>query len=112
MVDVLRYKLESSFPCGVFEIFHCLYPSCSTMAMGSDQPLTEMSTRHLPWGLEAADKYSRQLCHLLVQIENPGSLNLLEKSVPTKACTGIATSTDDLISQSNKLKRVLVLLFT
>ena len=97
MVDVLRYKLQSSFPYGVFEIFHCLYPSCHTMAVGSDQPLTEMSTRHLPWGLEAADKYSRQLCHLHVQIENPKRLNLLEQSGPTKACTGTAISTDDVI---------------
>jgi hypothetical protein len=37
-------------PDGDFESFHCLHPSGPTMTLESTQPLTEMSTRDLPWG--------------------------------------------------------------
>jgi len=30
------------------------YPSVLTMALGSSQPLTEMSTRNISWGVKAA----------------------------------------------------------
>jgi hypothetical protein len=32
----------------------CLNPSGRTMALGSTQPLTEMSTRNISWGVKAA----------------------------------------------------------
>ena len=35
---------------GVTGIFHLPSPSGRTMALGSTQPLTEKSTRDLPWG--------------------------------------------------------------
>jgi hypothetical protein len=37
-------KVAGSISYGVFEIYRCLNPSCRTMALGSTQPLTEMST--------------------------------------------------------------------
>jgi len=38
-----------SIPYRVIGIFHCLSPSGRTMALGSTQPLTEMSTRNISW---------------------------------------------------------------
>jgi hypothetical protein len=32
----------------------CHDPVCRTMALGSTQPLTEMSTRNISWGVNAA----------------------------------------------------------
>jgi hypothetical protein len=51
----LRYcatnrKVAGSIPDGVIGIFHWHNPSDSTMALGSTQPLTEMSTRSISWG--------------------------------------------------------------
>ena len=40
-------KVASSIPHGVIEIFHWHKPSGLTVALGSIQPLTEMSTRNL-----------------------------------------------------------------
>ena len=47
-------KFVDSIPDGVILIFHCFNPSSRTMALGSTQPLTEMSTRNIPWGVKAA----------------------------------------------------------
>ena len=38
-------KVAGSIPEGVIRNFHCHNPSDLTMALGSTQPLTEMSTR-------------------------------------------------------------------
>jgi hypothetical protein len=51
----LRYcatnqKVAGSIPDGVMEIFITTYPSDRTLALGSTQPLTEMSTRNISWG--------------------------------------------------------------
>jgi hypothetical protein len=51
----LRYfatnrKVAGSIPDGVIGIFHLHNPSERTMALGSTQPLTEMSTRSISWG--------------------------------------------------------------
>jgi hypothetical protein len=43
-------KVAGSIPDGVTGIFHWLNPSGLTMALGSTQPLTEMSTRKPSWG--------------------------------------------------------------
>jgi hypothetical protein len=43
-------KVAGSIPDGVNGIFHCHKPSDRTMALGSTQPLTEMSTRNISWG--------------------------------------------------------------
>jgi len=43
-------KVTGSIPDGVNVIFHWHNPSDRTMALGSTQPLTEMSTRSISWG--------------------------------------------------------------
>ena len=43
-------QVASSIPDGVIGIFHWRNPSGRTMALGSTQPLTEMSTRCISWG--------------------------------------------------------------
>jgi hypothetical protein len=43
-------KVAGSNPDGVIGIFHWRNPSDRTMALGSTQPLTEMSTRRISWG--------------------------------------------------------------
>jgi hypothetical protein len=54
----LRYcatnrKVAGSIPDGITGIFHWHNPSDRTMALGSTQPLTEMSTRIISWGVKA-----------------------------------------------------------
>ena len=46
-------KVAGSIPDGAIGIFHCHSPG-RTMALGSTQPLTEMSTRNISWELKAA----------------------------------------------------------
>jgi hypothetical protein len=43
-------KVAGSIPFEVIEIFNLPNPSSRIMALGSIQPLTEMSTRNLPGG--------------------------------------------------------------
>ena len=43
-------KVAGSIPDGVIGIFHGHNPSDRTVALGSTQPLTEMSTRNISWG--------------------------------------------------------------
>jgi len=43
-------KVTGSIPDGVIGIFHSHNPSGRTMALGSTQPLTEMSTRNISGG--------------------------------------------------------------
>jgi hypothetical protein len=47
-------NVAGSIPDGVFGIFHSHNPFGRTMALGSTQPLTEMSTRNIFWGVKAA----------------------------------------------------------
>jgi hypothetical protein len=47
-------KVAGSIPDGVTGIFVGHKPSGRTMALGSTQPLTEMSTRNISWGVKAA----------------------------------------------------------
>jgi hypothetical protein len=58
LVKSLRYKpkVVGSIPDGVIEIFQWHIPLGHTMALGSIQPLTEMSTRNIPWGVKAVDE--------------------------------------------------------
>jgi hypothetical protein len=43
-------KVAGSIPDGVTGIFQRLNPSGRSVALGSIQPLTEMSTRNFSWG--------------------------------------------------------------
>jgi len=57
------------------------------MALGLTQPLTEMSTRNISWGVKAAGAYGCQPYHLRVPIVlKSGTLDLLE---PLRACPGL-----------------------
>ena len=47
-------KVAGSIPDGVIGIFQLHNHSGRTMALGSTQPLTEMSTRKISWGVKAA----------------------------------------------------------
>jgi hypothetical protein len=44
------WKVAGSIPDEVIGFFNCPNPSSRTIALGSTQPLTEMSTRNLPGG--------------------------------------------------------------
>jgi hypothetical protein len=45
-----RRKVAGSIPSGVIVIFNWFNPSGRTVALGSTQTLTEMSTRNVSWG--------------------------------------------------------------
>ena len=47
-------NVTGSITDGVTEMFHWHNPSGRTMALGSTQPLTEMSTRNISWGVKTA----------------------------------------------------------
>jgi len=57
-------KDAGSIPNGVIGILHWHNPSSLTMALGSTQRLTEMSTRNISWGVKAAGAYGWQPYHL------------------------------------------------
>jgi hypothetical protein len=60
LVEALRNKnrkVAGSIPDSVIGIFHWHNPVGRTMALGSTQPLTEMSTRNISWGVKAAGAY-------------------------------------------------------
>jgi len=48
------WKVAGSIPDGVIGISHGINPSGRTVALGSAQPLTEMSTRGISRGVKAA----------------------------------------------------------
>jgi hypothetical protein len=48
------WKVAGSIPNGVTGFFHWHNPSGCTLALGSTQPLTEMSTRNVSWEVKAA----------------------------------------------------------
>jgi hypothetical protein len=61
-------KVAGSIPDGVIGIFHLHNPSGRTMALGSTQPLIEMSTRSISWGyrrpVRRADNLATFMCRL------------------------------------------------
>ena len=84
-------KVAGLIPDGVIGIFHWRNPSGRTMALGSTQPLTEISARNISCGVKAAGVYGWQIYHLRVPIVVKSvSVNLLEHWGPVQACTGIA----------------------
>jgi len=54
--EALHYKPEGrgSIPDGVTGILHWYYPSGRTTTLGPTQPLAEMSTGNISWGLKMA----------------------------------------------------------
>jgi len=98
---VLRITFFKFFICIILKIKQCscgigqfispivpsmLFPSDHTMALGSTQPLLQMSTRNIPGGKGGrcvrltTSPPSREECHEI------WSLNLLEPFVPHQAC--------------------------
>ena len=59
-----------------------------TMALGLTQPLTEMSTRNISWGVNAVGWQPYQL--RVPTVLKSGSHKLLEPFGPVQACNGIA----------------------
>jgi hypothetical protein len=51
---ITNRKVAGSIPDGVIGILHWHTAFGRTMALGSTQPLTEMSTRNISWGVNAA----------------------------------------------------------
>jgi hypothetical protein len=80
------FKVAGSIPDGVIGFFHWLNPSGRTMALGSTQPLIEMSTRNVFWskggrcvGLTTLP-HSRSDCLKIWETQPPGTLG---------ACSGL-----------------------
>ena len=95
-------KVAGSIPDGVIGIFRWHNSSDRTMALGSTQPLTEMSTRRISWG-----KCGR--CVRLTTLPPPcavfvksGNLNFLEPSGPLQACNG-TDLTDTYLTKQSKI---------
>ena len=83
-------KVAGSIPDGVTGIFCWHNPSVRTVAPGSTQPLTEMSTKNISWEVKLAGALGWQPYHLHVPIVMKSeSLHHLETSGPVQACTGI-----------------------
>jgi len=78
-------KVAGSIPDGVIELFHRHNPSGRTMALGSTQTLTEMSTRNISWGQSRPVRRAENLTTFMWLL----SWNL-EPSGPVQACNGIA----------------------
>ena len=69
-------------------------PSGSTMALGSTQSLTKISTRNTSCQVKAAGAWGWQPYHFHVPtVLKSGSLNLLEPSGPVQFCNGMALHT-------------------
>jgi hypothetical protein len=82
--------VAGSIPDGVIGIFHWHNPSNRTMALGSTQPLTEMSTRKICWGKCGRCLRLKSLPPLCAVVMKSGNLNFLEPSGPLQACDGTA----------------------
>ena len=93
----LRRDIACSISDGVIGIFHWHSP------FGRTQPLTEMSTRGIIWGLKAFGACGWQSCHLHVPIVlQSESLNLLESSGPFQVCAGFALPCTSIEGQTGE----------
>jgi hypothetical protein len=72
-------QVARPIPDGVSGFFHWHTPVGRIMALGSTQPLTEMSTRNISWGGKGGRCVWLRTYHLHVPIvSKSGSLDLLE----------------------------------
>ena len=79
-------KVAGSIPAGVNEIF---IESFRTMALGSTQPLTEMSTKEYFLGVKSGRCVRlTTLPPSCAVVTKSGNLNFLESSGPLQACNG------------------------
>jgi hypothetical protein len=82
LIEALRYKPEGSG----FDSRWCPWHNHSgcTMVLGSTQPLTEMSTRNISWGVMAACAQSWPYHLHVPNVLKSESLNLLGPSEPVQ----------------------------
>ena len=83
-------KVASSIPDGVIGIFHWHNSSDYTVALGSTQPLIEMSTRRISGGKCGRCVRLTTLPPSCAVVMKSGKLNFLEPSGPLTACNGTA----------------------
>ena len=81
-------KVAASITYGVIGIFHWHNPSDRTMALGSTQPLTEMSTRRISWGKFGRCVRLTTLPPSCAVVMKSGDLNFMEPSGPLQTCNG------------------------
>jgi len=78
---VTSRKVAGSIPDGVNGIFHSYKPFVRNMALGLTQPLTEISTRNISWGLRCpmprADNLTTFMCQLSWNLEALTFRNLM-----------------------------------
>jgi len=81
-----KFKVAGSIPDDVIGTFHWHNPSDRTMALGSNQPLAEMSTRNIFKGVKAAGSSDWQPYHL----QKPSVLKFWEHHPPgaQRVCPG------------------------
>ena len=63
-------KVPGSIPDGVTGIFHWHNPSGHILALGLTQPLTEMSTMIIYWGVKVAGAYGWQPCTFMCRLSS------------------------------------------
>ena len=93
LVQAMRYKPE----CRGFDFRFCRwnFPLPQSfqphyISLGSTQPLTEVSTRYITWGVKAAGRRADRSYYLHVSIVlDSARLKLLEPSGPVQACNGV-----------------------
>ena len=83
-------KVASSIPAGIDGFFIDIKknPSDRTMALGSTQPLTEMSTRRISLGKGGRCVRLTTLPPSCAVVMKSGELNFLEPYGPLQACNG------------------------
>ena len=83
-------QVAGSIPEGVIGIFQWHKPSGRSMALGSTQPLKEMSTRCISWGEGSRCVRLTLLPPSCAVVMKSGNLNFLEPPGPLQACNGTA----------------------
>jgi hypothetical protein len=85
-------KVASSIPDGFTGNSHLHNPSSRTTALGLTQPLTEMSTRNISWGLRRPVRRADNLTTFICQLPwNLGASTFWTlRACPGQACNGIA----------------------
>ena len=84
-----RHNVASSIPDWVIGIFHCLYPSGRTVALGSTHPVTEMRNGYF-LEVKAAGAYSWKRTTFMYRLSgNSGSLTFLEPPGSVQVSTRI-----------------------
>jgi hypothetical protein len=83
-------KVAGSSPDDVIGFFRWHNPSDHTMALGSTQPPTEMSTRSISWGKGSRCVRLTSLPPSCKVVKKSGNLNFLKPSGSLQACNGTA----------------------